>query len=460
MDLRDRFPQTGGPGATTMGSHHFDAVVVGAGPTGSNTARLLALRGHSVLLLEEHPTVGIPVQCAGLVTPRTFDHTPFPIGDLWQNDLTGARIVAPDGTAIEFDGKAVHAQAMDRARFDQRMAYHAVKAGATLWTGAKATAAVRDSLGVNLRVAVGASGGGAKGLAPGQGGPAGADDASRGEVATQSPGPAGEHTVRCRLLVGADGIRSSVARWFDFPAVREIVSCYEAELAGCTIDGPKPHIIPMFAGHAQAPGFFSWIIPVGRDAAGQANGRARAGLAVAPGMGEASAKALYERMFEDPQSAPYLRGAQPQYLIIGGIPLGLRDALVQDRVALVGDAAGMAKPTSGGGIYYGLVASELLVDVASPALQRDRLSSGDLAVYERRVRRTLGRELRKGERLRAVYKRFADADFNRLARLLATPKARAVIERVGDIDYPSRLVVPLALAQPRLVPFFLRIMMR
>ena len=121
--------------------------------------------------------------------------------------------------------------------------------------------------------------------------------------------------VRVRLVVGADGIRGSVARWFGFPPVDEIVSAYEAELSGCHVPAGRGHMIPMFAGRAQAPGFFSWIIPVGGD-------RTRSGLAVAPGMNEHAAKAYFERMFTDPASAPYLAGAKPTYLIIGGIPLG------------------------------------------------------------------------------------------------------------------------------------------
>jgi digeranylgeranylglycerophospholipid reductase len=397
----------------------YDVLVVGAGPTGSNAARLLALRGWSVLLVEEHPQVGLPVQCAGLVTPRTFDHTPFAIGDLWQNDLTGARIVAPDGTAVEFDAGKPHAQAMDRARFDQKMADAAVAAGVELRVATKAVSAERNAAGVTVHL--------------------------------QAAGKALD--VRCRLLVGADGIRGSVARWFGFPSVEEIVSCYEAELCKVHMPAGKPSIIPMFAGASQAPGFFSWIIPVGGD-------RARAGLAVAPGMNTESAKAYYERMFTDPHSAPYLEGAEPTYLIIGGIPLGLRDRIVDDRVMLVGDAAGMAKPTSGGGIYYGLVASEFLAATADTALRSDRLDRGSLLGYERKVKRVLGRELAKGRRLRALYKRMGDEDFNHLARLLSTPRAREVIERVGDIDYPSRLVLPLLRAQPRLVPFFLRILLR
>jgi digeranylgeranylglycerophospholipid reductase len=397
----------------------YDVVVVGAGPTGSNAARLLALRGWRVLLLEEHPEVGHPVQCAGLVTPRTFEHTPFPIGDLLQNELRGGLVVAPDGTQVEFVSSQVQAQAMDRARFDQRMAESAVRAGVELRVATKAVAARRDPSGVTVTLS---------------------------HLGLKSD-------VRCRLLVGADGIRGSVARWFGFPPVQEIVSAYEAELSGCHVPQGRQHIIPMFSGSAVAPGFFSWIIPVGGD-------RTRTGLAVAPGMNEQAAKAYYDRMFTDAQSAPYLAGAKPSYLIIGGIPLGLRSRLVDDRVMLVGDAAGMAKPTSGGGIYMGLVGSEHLAQVADRGLRGDRLSRGDLLPYERRVRRTIAKELRRGEALRALYKRFRDDDFNDLARLLSRPKPKAVIERVGDIDYPSRLILPLLAAEPRLVLLFLKVLLR
>ncbi len=401
-----------------MEPERVDVLVVGAGPVGSNTARLLAQAGYDVVIVEEHPEVGIPVQCAGLVTPRLFEHTPFPIGDLHQNDLHGAKIYAPDGSAIVFETDKIQAQAMDRAGFDQRMADHAVAAGAELRTATKAVSAKRVDGGV--------------------------------EVLLQHDG---ERTAMfCRLLVGADGIRGSVARWFNFPPVDEQVSAYEVELDGCTLpDGDR--IIPMFAGRAQAPGFFSWIIPVGGK-------RTRSGLAVAPGMNEAAAKAYYERMFEDPHSAPYLKGSSEVYRIIGGIPLGLRRRLVDDHVALVGDAAGMAKPTSGGGIYMGLVASEHLAAIADACLASDQLSRAHLRPYERLVKRGIARELRKGDILRGIYKRFTDGDLNLLADLCNKPKVRAVIEKHGDIDYPSRLVIPILAAEPRFAMLFMRAILR
>ncbi|MHB8352617.1 MAG: FAD-dependent oxidoreductase, partial [Thermoplasmata archaeon] len=50
-----------------------DVLVVGAGPAGSTIAYELARRGHSVTVLEEHPRVGYPVQCAGLVSRRVVE---------------------------------------------------------------------------------------------------------------------------------------------------------------------------------------------------------------------------------------------------------------------------------------------------------------------------------------------------------------------------------------------------
>ena len=50
----------------------YDVVVIGGGPTGSSAARLCAEAGLSTLLVEEHATIGYPVQCAGLLSNSAF----------------------------------------------------------------------------------------------------------------------------------------------------------------------------------------------------------------------------------------------------------------------------------------------------------------------------------------------------------------------------------------------------
>ena len=50
-----------------------DVVVIGAGPSGAITARLLADAGHDVVVLDEQDVVGAPVHCTGLIGAEAFD---------------------------------------------------------------------------------------------------------------------------------------------------------------------------------------------------------------------------------------------------------------------------------------------------------------------------------------------------------------------------------------------------
>ena len=95
----------------------YDAVVVGAGPAGSATARDIARKGFKVLVLEEHATVGRPTHCSGLVTPRTLE-TAGVGHDIVLNRIVGARISVPSGKEVVVGGDRVHALVVDRAQFD------------------------------------------------------------------------------------------------------------------------------------------------------------------------------------------------------------------------------------------------------------------------------------------------------------------------------------------------------
>ena len=93
--------------------HVYDAIVAGAGPAGSRTARDLACAGLDVLVLEEHQAVGLPCHCSGLVTPRTLARAG--VGEqIVLNTIRGAVIhLGPDRT-ISVGGDRVHAHGIDR----------------------------------------------------------------------------------------------------------------------------------------------------------------------------------------------------------------------------------------------------------------------------------------------------------------------------------------------------------
>jgi len=392
-----------------------DVLVVGAGPSGGQTALELAERGHDVLLVEDDAVVGVPMQCAGLVTPRLFRIVRFPMADVVLNKIRGAVIYSPRGRRLELDAGDTHAVVMDRVRLDQRISETAVEAGAELWTRTHFETARYD----NGRVQA---------------------------TLTRKDEDGRESTVqvKTRLLVGADGVQSNVGRLFGLPRPTEFLPGYEAEMDGLRL--PSDDTIPVFTDPKLAPGFFSWIIPVTRT-------RGRAGLCMQ--VRRRSALANFDAFRRHRQVEPYLTPeARVTKPIVGTVPVGLCERYTTDRVMLVGDAAGMAKPTSGGGIYTGLEGALVCADVADEALRRDRTDRAFLRRYETRFNGSaIGREIRIGWRMRRAFLSLSESDLEDAFRLLTSRRATAVLDGFGDIDHPSRLLVPLFFAEPRLAKF-------
>lgn len=381
-----------------------DALVVGAGPSGSRTALQLAEAGLRVTLVEEHPRVGEPCQCAGLVTPRTCELLGYRPPVL--AEMAGARLWGPGGEYMQFGARETRALVIDRAALDRSLAERATAAGAELRTATRCTGFRRDARGVTATLR----------------------------------GPDGEYELRSRLLVGADGTASRVARVAGFGPPPEVLAGYGGEIRGYR---PEHRHVDLFVGSRVAPRFFGWVIPTGPDTA-------RVGLATAP---PHSPRTAFARLFKQEPTAPLLAGTELTSRFGGAIPLGLRDPAYADRLLLVGDAAGMAKPTSGGGIYTGLISADAAAETAIAALAADDCSARRLARYQRRLRRRIGRELRLGARLRQAFLKLDDAQIGEIIALLGTPRVREVIERHGDIDYASRAALAVLKAQPKLVKF-------
>lgn len=393
-----------------------DVLVVGGGPIGGQTARHLASKGHDVLLVEEHRRVGEPVQCAGLFTPRIFDLVDFPLSRVHYNDVRGANIHSPGGRTISLDGGRTMAVAIDRGGFDRECVESAERAGATVRKGVKAVAAERHPTHVDVTL--------------------------RHED--------GSTTVeQTRLLVGADGVQSHVAKWFGIPRAREVIPCYGAQVEGTRL---TPTHVEMWVGADRAPGFFSWMIPT--DPEGR-TGKVEVGVDIkAP----QHAKTYYERMWKDAASAKFLApDARSCFDICAAIPLGPIKKTHAERVMVVGDAAGQTKPTSGGGVYTGLVCAGHLADVAHEALRDGDLSEKRLAAYHDRWYDDIGRELYVGWRLRKAFMHLRDDQLEDLFELLDDKELLAMVNQLGDIDYPSKLAKPLLKKAPHLfkysVPF-------
>jgi len=381
-----------------------DVAVVGAGPAGSRTARDLARRGLRVLLIEEHRQVGIPSHCSGLISPRTWE-----LGEVGDevpvcNRLRGAYLHVEEGPSLALGGEEVRALAIDRVAWDQALARQAYEAGAQPLR-ARFLHAEPVPGGLRLRL--------------------------------QRDGR--DMALQVRLLVGADGVHSRVARALGLPRPRETVLALGVE---ARLSLPREDYVHVFVGPRLAPGWFAWAIPSGP-------GLARLGIGCLVGQG--LPLALY-RAFKEGPLAPF--GPVREVRFYGGaIPLSPAPRTYGDHVLLVGDAAGQVKPFSGGGIYTGLVAASLCAEAAWRAFQRDDLSAPSLAWYQRAWRRRLGRELARSRHLRRAGLLLSPSQMAAVVGALARPRLRALALRHGDIDYPSRALLRLALAGlPSLLP--------
>ena len=359
----------------------YDVVVVGAGPAGSAAARECAKSGLLTLCIEEHGTVGYPVQCAGLLSNAAFEECRISERSVL-NRISGARIVSGKGGGLLIDAKTKKAHVVDRGALDREMAEAAADAGAEF----------------RLKTAVY----GVK------------------ETSVLTRGVHGHEEIPFRILIAADGPRSTIARLLRMERAKVF-------LAGIQADVPyecDPRFVEI---HPDAsPDFFGWAIPT-------APGRVRIGLC--------GRSKVPERFAEFVKKI----SSNCTHLVTGTLPLGMMSRTYGHRTLFVGDAAGFAKPTSGGGIYTGIRSARHAADVAVAACEQGRYDDAILADYERRWKADFGRELELGFRIFGLRQKMTHEEIDALVRALNDPAILSTIVQHGDMDRPGELVKKLML---------------
>jgi digeranylgeranylglycerophospholipid reductase len=358
----------------------YDVVVAGAGPAGSAAARECAKLGLSTLCLEEHGTIGYPVQCAGLLSNAAFAECRVPSERSVLNKVTGVRVISGAGSELLIDAKTTRALVVDRGTLDREMAETAADAGAEF----RLKTAVYDVRGNTVF----------------------------------SRGVNGHEEIGFDILIAADGPRSTIARIYGMQRARTYLAGIQTDMPG-TCDPRYVEIYP-----DAAPEFFAWSIPTGP-------GRIRVGMCGRSQVMERFAE--FARKF----------GTSTCHLVTGTLPLGVMKRTYKNRTLFVGDAAGFPKPTSGGGIYTGVRSARHAAAVAAGACEERQYDDATLAAYEHRWQEDFGRELELGYRLFEMRQKMSAEDTDVLVRALNTPSILRTIEEYGDMDRPGVLVKKL-----------------
>jgi len=352
-----------------------DIVVVGAGPAGSLAARVASDLGARVILLEEHPQVGHPVQCAeGLSLDGIKDAGVEPEPPIVSQQISKARVYAPNRDFIELTSSDWSGFNLNRDSFDQALAEKAVEAGAVLMLSTKATTVVRDG------------------------------DAVVGVRATGDGGPI---EIKAGVVIGTDGYASVIRKtaglggWFP-----DFCTCAQFRLGGLSLD--EPDVNDFLLGADVAPGGYAWVFPKSREVA-------NVGVGVRRIHNEPPIE--YLKRFVD--SDPRFSGAKI-LLVNGGIcPVsGVLEKTVADGLILAGDAAGQLIPMTGAGVHSGVEAGKMAGVVAAEAVDEGDLSASRLSVYEKRFDEYWGKRIRDSRKVLEMLDRFSDENLNTLARVI------------------------------------------
>jgi digeranylgeranylglycerophospholipid reductase len=366
-----------------LSSSSCDVAIIGGGPSGLIAARDLAGKGCQAIVLEEHQHIGAPVHCTGVLGLDAFDELELSRVSIL-NVLHAARFVGADGSGVEVEAERVRAAIVDRAGFDASLAREASAAGAEIVAGCRV-----------VRI-----------------------DPRRETVIVHAD--AGELRARSVIIACGASYRFNRALGFGIPAVL-------AHSAQLEVPFPSMQHVEVHFGRQFAPGGFAWIVPFNRGS----DTFARVGV-LCDRNAEANFEAFFARIRQTVDSTMTSPWPAPRLRVL---PLAPVARTVADRILVVGDAAGLVKPTTGGGIYYGLLTGRLAAEVLTECLESDSLGARHLGAYERRWRQRLGSEIRAGLAFRSVAARLSDRAIDALIDIARADGIVPLLKQTADFNW-------------------------
>lgn len=350
----------------------YDIIIVGAGPVGCKVGELTAENGFNVLILEEHPEIGTPVQCAGLVSHRIFKLSKVSRGVV-VNKVMKSRFYCSNNYMELKSKKSVYV--IDREKFDKEMVKKAKSADAVIKTSTRFLGYKREKF---LRVKT------------------------------------DKGNFRTKLLVGADGPNPTVAR------------TARIKLPGNRLTGVQtmikshynPNTVELWFDSDISPEFFGWVIPENKS-------WARVGLATNKNVVKCLDNFFLKR---------FNRKIKCKKILAGTIRYGLIDNSVSNRILLVGDAASQVKPFSGGGLIYGLIGAEVAAKACIKSLEEENYKKEFLEEnYEDVWKEKLAWPIKKGLFISKMIHSFNDWQLSLLFSLIGKGKLTGLLEYT-DMD--------------------------
>ncbi len=387
-----------------------DAIVIGGGPVGSYAALNLSKLGVKVTVFEEHPQVGLPWHCAGHLSIKSLKSMglyPLPNGVV-ENTFCAANFHSPAGTKFSLHLSCPVTAVLNRAKFDQYLAAQAEAAGAGFALNSRIQSLLIE------------------------------DGCVKGASVKQNDI---EQKVHSKILIDAEGVSSRLLRQTGLTALRSSGLVYAVEAEVDDVQDVELDAVEVYFGKGYAPGFYGWLIP-------RRDGSAKLGLATNKGDPREYLKRL---MFKHPVASKQLAKAKVTQVGYHAITLGgpIKKTYADGFLA-VGDCASQVKPTTGGGVIFGLTCAKTAAEVVNQALKQGDVSSNFLQTYQKRCDDLLGFDFNVMLRLRRFLDSLSDEKLDEMLRVCGKLGVDSALSGVDEIDFQGKLLLKL-LGKPSMV---------
>jgi geranylgeranyl reductase family protein len=365
----------------------YDVIVVGGGPIGSYTASQLADQGFEVGLFEEDDEVGKDVICTGVIGTEAFKRFNLPRTSIIRQ-IKSIIFFSPSFLTLDYTPSDTFAYVVDRQIFDSKILELARERGVEVYLGRQVR---RIKINENL-------------------------------VEVEAKNEDSSQTVQARVLVLATGIKYQLHKTLGLRSPPAFLQGVQVKTEVKDLSSTE-----IYLGSKVSPGSFAWAVPLNHQ-------KARVGLLTGK-RGVSYLSNFLKSVFKDRINE------QDPKILQKSIAYGPVRRSVSDRVLVVGEAAGQVKTTTGGGIYYGLLCSEIAAEVLEQSFHRGDLSYRQLIKYENLWKSKLGKELRMGKLARKIMGKLSDQQIDRIFKFLRKkPKVKELMERKAEFDYHSDLI--------------------
>jgi digeranylgeranylglycerophospholipid reductase len=364
----------------------LDTIVVGGGPAGLYCALLLAESGFDVAVLEEHDTLGIPTHCTGVVSDELSDLFKVPESLILSRPKTCV-VMSPSRRRVPLSSGEEGIAVIDRGELDRELGDAAERAGVQITCGVRVAEVRSEPACVRVLGSNGAA-------------------------------------LSARTCVIACGVRYGLQRQLGLGLPTVFLHSAQVEVETDVPDSD----VEVHLGRGIAPEGFAWVVPVLRG------GRTAAKVGI---MMRGDAVSHLRRFLSGRGPAGRASAPEPTRRLL---PLGPASPTYGHRVLSVGDAAGLTKPTTGGGIFYSLFSGRLAAETLIGALRDDRLSRGDLCAYEARWQAALGPHLLISSHFRRLFAKLTDREIETLLGALVSDDVQRVICQTARFNWHGELL--------------------